>query len=374
MSVPSPHLYRQRALAQGRDPETVDRALEIENRTRTRGAHPVFTLNHLAQLTGASWTYLREIVARRRDPYLSIDRPKRNGKTRPISSPEPMLMDLQRWILHNVLSACEVHTSSYAYQRERSILHCAEAHLHSKWLVKMDIHDFFGSILERRVYSVFADFGYPPLLSLELARLCTRSRTLDRKERDDEYHGGPYPVSPKARLPQGAPTSGALANAVMFDADARLEDLAVSESLVYTRYSDDLVFSAGADFSRQRAAELIRRATAILERSGFSPHRTKTRVIPPGARHVVLGLLLAEGQVRLLPEFKRRVEVHIRGVAKFGAAEHARHRHFDSVLAMINHVDGCIAFAESIDSGFADNAREAWSAALRDSGYPLDGW
>lgn len=373
MNTPSPHLYRQQALARDRDPGTVDRVLEIESEIRARGAHPVFTLNHLAQLTGASWSYLREIIARRRDPYLSIDRPKRNGKTRPISSPEPVLMDVQRWILHNILSACGVHPSSYAYQRKRSILHCARAHLHSKWLVKMDIHDFFGSILERRVYPVFVNLGYPPLLSLELARLCTRSRTLDwRQEGIKEYRDAPYPVSPKARLPQGAPTSGALANAVMFDADASLDDLALSEGLVYTRYSDDLIFSAGPDFSRQRAAELIRRVAAILERREFSPHRTKSRVVPPGARHVVLGLLLAEGQVHLLPEFKRRVEVHIRGVAKFGAAEHARHRHFDSVFAMINHVDGCIAFADSVDSAFAGNARNAWNTALRECGYALD--
>jgi hypothetical protein len=157
----------------------------------------------------------------------------------------------------------------------------------------------------------------------------------------------------------------------MFDADARLHDLALSEGLVYTRYSDDLIFSAGADFSRQRAAELIRQAAAILERRGFSPHRAKTRVVPPGARHVVLGLLLAEGHVHPLPEFKRRVEIHIRGVAKFGAAEHARHRHFDSVFGMINHVDGCIAFADSIDSAFAGNAQDAWNAALRECGYAL---
>lgn len=351
----------------------MNRALETDRRIRANGARPVLTLNHLAQLTGASWAYLREIVARRRDPYLSIRRPKRNGEMRPISSPEPVLMDVQRWILHNVLSACDVHPNSYAYQRDRSILQCAEAHLHSRWLVKMDIHDFFGSILEHRVYPLFADLGYPSLLSLELARLCTRSRPLHwRRENDERYHDTPYPVSPKARLPQGAPTSGALANAVMLDVDARLADLAHTEGIVYTRYSDDLVFSAGGDFSRRRAAELVRRAATVLKRSGFSPHRKKMRVVPPGARHIVLGLLLAEGRVHLLPEFKRRVEVHIRGVAKFGVAEHAHHRNFDSMLSMINHVDGCIAFADSIDPEFAANARGAWNAALGEAGYILD--
>ena len=66
------------------------------------------------------------------------------------------------------------------------------------------------------------------------------------------------------------------------------------------------------------------------------------------------------------------MEVHIRGIAKFGVVEHAHHRHFDSVFAMINDVDGCIAFADSIDPEFASNARDAWNAALRDRGYVFD--
>ena len=370
MNAPSPHLYRKQALALDRDPATIDRALELERRIGAQGAHPVFTLNHLAALTGASWQYLRSIVARRRDPYLDIDRPKRDGRTRPISSPEPILMDVQRWILHNILCACSVHPSSYAYQRERSIVDCAEMHLDARWLIKLDIHDFFHSVPEHSVYPIFQRLGYPRLLSLELTRLCTRRGPMDQTSYEVPYEStAPYKTPVRGRLPQGAPTSGVLANVAMLDADAKLEALAHSEGLVYTRYSDDLTFSAGQDFSRPRAAHVIRRASAIVERSGFSLHRGKTRVVPPGARHIVLGLLLAEGRVRLRSEFKRRLEVHIRGVAKFGLTEHAQVRHFDSVLSMINHVDGCIAFAKSVDPKFAEAAWDAWNTALEAGGY-----
>ena len=159
----------------------------------------------------------------------------------------------------------------------------------------------------------------------------------------------------------------------MLATDKRLQKLARDEGLVYSRYSDDLIFSAGAEFSRERAAKLIPRIGGILEAEGFPPHRAKTRVVPPGARHVVLGLLLADGRVRLLPEFKRRVQVHIRGVGKFGLAGHAGWRNFDSVFGMINHVDGLISFAESVEPDFAKAAREEWEAALRTAGYPSSG-
>lgn len=367
MSSLPPHLYRDAARQLGRDSATAERALQIQGRISDQGAYPVLTLKHLAELTGSSWKYLREIVARERDPYLDIDRPKRGGRTRPISSPEPVLMEVQRWILHHVLYAHRTHPASFAYQPGKSILGCASSHLGARWLVKLDIHGFFHAIPERRIYPIFRSLGYTRLLSFELTRLCTRESW--QGEEISGYRNVPYRAPREGRLPQGAPTSGALANIVMLALDTKLEAVARNDGLVYTRYSDDLTFSGGRAFSRDRAAQLMRHCSGLIESGGFAPHRSKMRVVPPGARHVVLGLLLTENRVRLLPEFKRRLEVHIRGVRKFGITGHAEHRHFGSALSMINHVDGCIAFAQSVEPAFAEIAEKRWDAALEKHGY-----
>jgi RNA-directed DNA polymerase len=372
VSVDRPHLYRAAALLLGRDPATVDKAVQVATNLSATGAAPIFTLRHLAQLTGAPYRYLRDVVARRRDPYFEIVRQKRDGQPRPISSPEPVLMDVQRWILHHSLVGCTPHASSYAYQRGRSIVGCARVHVGARWLVKLDIHDFFGSVSERRVFQIFTKLGYPRLLSLELARLCTRAGPTEHIMRMHRRYqdAPPYEVNILGRLPQGAPTSGALANAVMTEVDAQLMTLAQQIGVVYTRYSDDLTFStAAANFSRSDAATMIGHTSKILSQAGFQAHRNKTRVVPPGARHVVLGLLVDEAGVRLLPEFKRRVELHVRGVRRFGLAEHAAHRRFDSILSMIDHVDGCLAFAASVEEIFASTMRQEWEAALTAHGY-----
>lgn len=368
-----PHLYEREALAAGRDPKVVRRAVEVAGTIRSHGGYPIYTLSHLSQLTGAPWRYLRDVVARRRDPYLDVVRRKRNGTTRPISSPEPFLMDTQRWILHHVAESCEVHEASYAYRRNRSVLECARRHMGARWLVKLDIHDFFESVGEGRVNRLFKGLGYPPLLSLELARLCTRARGEPpfRRSFHRYRHKAPYAVEAIGCLPQGAPTSGMLANAAMLSVDAELAALAASTGLTYTRYSDDMTFSAGDGFSRQQAGAVVNQVSAALGRGGFRLHRDKTRVVPPGARQIVLGLLVDENEVRLLPEYKRRLEVHVRGVAKFGLAEHAQHRNFNSVLSMINHVDGGLAFAASVEPDFADGLRESWDRALHERGYPV---
>jgi len=244
-------------------------------------------------------------------------------------------------------------------------------HVGARWLIKLDLHGFFDSVRERSVFPIFVELGYPRLVALELTRLCTRVKAPHPVQRrlDRQQVAPPYWVTFEGQLPQGAPTSGMLANAIMRRADEALSDLAQAQGLVYTRYSDDIVLSAGPGYSRRRAASAVTRASAILRANGFSVHRAKTRIVPPGSRQVILGLLVDHDQVRLLPTYKRRIEVHIRGVARFGLVEHAQHRGFESVLSMINHIDGCIAFAQSVEPAFADTVRDRWAATLASIGY-----
>ena len=127
---------------------SVERSRQLD-----RGLTPVLTLGHLAFLTGASYGYLREIVERRRDPYVEITRPKSTGGVRKLASPEPALMAAQRWVLRHALPTIDLHPATYAYREHRSIVDCAGQHLGATWMVKMDLHDFFGSIGEQRVAS-----------------------------------------------------------------------------------------------------------------------------------------------------------------------------------------------------------------------------
>lgn len=366
MSDLTPHVRRARAAELGRDPAVTEQAIQRRT-TISPGAEPVLTLGELAVRTGAPLDYLRAVVGRGRDPYLGISRPKRNGTTRPIASPEPVLKDVQRWILDRILGAPAQHLNSWAYQSGKSVVECARQHRGARWLIKLDVHDFFGSVDDRRVFTVFASLGYPRLLSFELARLCTRQPIATRGWRSESY---PYRSRPRAFLPQGAPTSGALANIAMTPTDAVIARIASKHALTYSRYSDDLVLSSAAAFSRREATATIAEVAEALARSGFAVHKKKTVIAPPGARKVVLGLLVRDDGVYLTPEFRRRIETHLRGVAKFGVVAHTEHRNFRSAFMMIEHVYGCIAFAEAVEPTFGAWAKAEWTAVIADDGYP----
>ncbi|MGR7001259.1 reverse transcriptase family protein [Yinghuangia aomiensis] len=194
-----------------------------------------------------SYKFLRDIVSRTIDPYEDLVLERRNGrKMRAISVPQPALMKVQRWILRRIAGLLPVHADSHAYWTGSSIRACAQRHVGARWLVKLDVENFFETIDERRVFQVFRDAGYVPLVALELARLCTRSAAHADHVSVDDFLGdardrviGPYTQRVLGFLPQGAPTSGALANVIAHRLDASLAEIALRERLVYTRYADD---------------------------------------------------------------------------------------------------------------------------------------
>ena len=139
-----------------------------------------------------------------------------------------------------------------------------------------------------------------------------------------------YPVDPveyrhatrEGHLPQGACTSGLLANLVMLAFDNEVENYLRGQALKYTRYSDDIVISTdSAPFSRANALEIISQVQKFAQRYGFTLNKNKTRVITPGSRKFMLGLLVDRAETHLPREVKDRIENSIRSLAKFGQIE-----------------------------------------------------
>lgn len=377
MITASPHLYRSAGKKAGIPSEIVERALTQAIPPEKRGLPAILTLRHLAHLTGAGYKYLRAIAARSDEGYRTFVIKKRNGRGRLIAAPQPILAAVQRWIVDNVLNKRDVHSASYAYSPESSPAKCAAQHLGARWLVKLDIHDFFESINERRIYYIFRECGYQPLVSFELARICTRGTergTEPFQQWQIERHRLPpglkaYRTRKMGHLPQGAPTSPMLSNLASFGLDELLTKIAGKYGLIYTRYSDDVVFSTGNDFSHKEAAGLLCDASRAFTAFGHQPHREKLVVAPPGSRRTVLGLLVDGESLRLRPEFKDRLSNHVRGIEKFGVVEHANHRHFSSIWGLVRHLDGSLVYANTVEPNYAAPLRNRLLETLKDQGW-----
>lgn len=373
-----PQQFKAGAIAAGLPPEAVEGA--IATASAIKGVHPdlpvVFTLGHLAHLADVSLGQLDVVVRRRVDPY-KVFRVKKRGtpragnapprRYRTICVPDPGVMRVQRWIAQNILNVVTPHPASFAFAPKVRMRDAAARHVNAAWLVKVDVRHFFESITERQVYRFFRGLAYPALLSFELARLCTRLAphwdAIDKAPPVEEgarsSTGLTYPSRLQGTLPQGAPTSPMLANHVVRDLDIALSALAAEDGWRYTRYADDMHFSRSIGGSRSGAVALSRSVQRELARAGLRPNRQKTGVTPPGARKIVLGLLVDSARPRLNRQFRNNLETHIYALThpKVGVEAHRAARGFASVIGMRRHIEGLVAYARQIDEGYGDKLK-----------------
>lgn len=248
--------------------------------------------------------YQREVSTH--SHYTRFEIPKRSGGIRAIWAPLPKLKQAQHWILHEILERLVVHGSAHGFITGRSIATNAAEHGDSQMLVKLDIENFFPTISWRRVKGVFRKAGYPEQIATLLALLCTESpRQLVEHEGKSVY------VALAERcLPQGAPTSPALTNALCLRLDRRLTGFAHKAGWRYTRYADDLSFSLPA--TNQAPPELSRllgTVKRVLGEEGFALNLSKTRVIRPAEVQTVTGLVVNGAQP---PRVKRSLKRQMR--------------------------------------------------------------
>lgn len=368
-----PQPYRRQGESKGINPQILDNAIAAGQAVIDVDAAlpPVFTLRHLAHLTGADYGLLRAIIKRAiENPYRVFrirKRPSESGERRyrTICAPDPALLGVQRWIAEYILSRGRTHSASTAYSKGSRLIAAAEPHCECRWLIKLDVKNFFESISEISAYRAFRRLGYQPLVAFELSRLSTRlgsSTVLRRRKRWRKDNMTQHQViqaykhSRMGHLPQGAPTSPMLANLAMVTFDEQLSVLAARHGVTYTRYADDIALSTcQQNFNRSLAAKLIGQVYALMGKHGLSPNRTKTRVVPPSGRKVVLGLLVDGKAPRLTREFKSALRMHLHFLRhpEVGPASHAARRGFASVAGLRNHLVGLLSFAQQIEPEYA---------------------
>jgi len=266
--------------------KTIEHEFELDSREITlakelleSGLPPLVRPQIVSYLFGISYTL---VLSMSRNPQLHYRRyriRKAAHGYRNIEAPRRFLKLVQRWIYDHILSNAPLPSSVHGFIPGRDIFSNVQPHLKSKNIMVIDIKDFFPSVKQRQVRRVFKELGFPVKVTTLLTNLCT----LD------------------GRLPQGAPTSPALANIVFSPVDNQLTNLAKEWECEYTRYADDLVFSGNVRFTNKHKL----RAMKIIEEAGFRINARKTRIIGSGGRQIVAGLVANE---KGLPPRSKRME------------------------------------------------------------------
>jgi hypothetical protein len=237
--------------------------------------------------------------------------PKRDGSPRLISAPKPELKAVQRWIMREITEHLPVHGAAHGFLTGRSIVTNAEVHAGARVIVKLDLRGFYPTVTMRRVKGLLRRAGLGEQVATVMALLATEA-----PREAVVTHGRTHYVALGPRsLPQGAPTSPSITNALCLRLDCRLAGLARALGARYTRYADDLTFSWHGD-AASRVGALLRAAGGIVRAEGFEIHAKKTRVMRAGARQKVTGLVVNAAADRPEARVPRKTQRELRAAIK----------------------------------------------------------
>ena len=250
--------------------------------------HAVNDLSELATWLGVTQERLawfadrrsleRSVTDERLRHYLRRWLRKADGSARLLEAPKTETKDLQRRILRAILDRIPAHGAAHGFCHGRSIVTAAEPHRGQEVVIRIDLETFFTTVSAGRVYGLFRLAGYPEPVAHTLTGLCT-TITPTAVLRDAPT-APPYGVDKRRRmlqalrephLPQGSPTSPALANLIAYGLDRRLSGLAAKLDATYTRYADDLIFSGPHDLGR-RSESVVALVRTIAADEGFRVH------------------------------------------------------------------------------------------------------
>ncbi len=267
---------------------------------------------------------------------------KKSGAVRLIEVPKPGLKELQRQILAQILDKIPPHSAAHGFIKGRSVKTFLLPHQGRHAVLKMDLQDFFPSITGPRIQTIFRMMGYPESVADLLGGLCTNAVPRHVWSNHQQLYEACM-LHTRPHLPQGAPTSPALANVCAFRVDCRLTGLARSAGAEFTRYADDLAFSGGAEFARGLERFSTHVAAVLLE-EGFIVNHRKTRFLRQGARQRLAGLVVNQ-RINVMRSDFDRLKATLNNCVRLGAQSQNRGAH----SRFRAHLMGRIGWVESMN-------------------------
>ena len=243
--------------------------------------------------------------------------PKSDGSKRQLSVPDTILKRVQRAIADNILSLFPVSQYATAYKKGATLQQNAYPHIGKAKILKLDIEGFFDNILYSRVKDlVFTKECFSEPIRILLSMLCYNQDA----------------------LPQGAPSSPAITNILMYGFDEKIGAYCKKKGLTYTRYCDDMTFSG--EFDDKKVIAYVARE---LRKLGFFLKNRKTVTVPNSKRQTVTGIVVNQ-KINLPKDYKKKLRQEIYYIKKFGLASHCDRLAIEDPQKYLRSLQGKIAY------------------------------
>ena len=301
----------------------------------------------LARLLGIDPVFMTRVIYIRNTDnlYSQFTIKKKNGSDRHISAPDPELKEIQSR-LSDLLQDClnnirenskEDNNFSHGFERNRSIITNAEKHKSKKWVLNIDLSNFFDEFNFGRVrgYSLKnKNFSLNTELSTLIAKIACH----------------------QDKLPQGSPCSPVITNLILVSLDRRLSNLCNRVGCTYTRYADDITISTNKkEFPRniikshnENSIDLNKKFLKEIISSGFQINLNKLRLFDRKCRQEVTGLTVNRF-VNVDNKYAKKIRAMAHSLFTKGGYTLTDKKTREQRAGNINELGGMLSFIDYVD-------------------------
>ena len=301
----------------------------------------------LARLLGIDPVFMTRVIYIRNTDnlYSQFTIKKKNGSDRHISAPDPELKEIQSK-LSDLLQDClnnirenskEDNNFSHGFERNRSIITNAEKHKSKKWVLNIDLSNFFDEFNFGRVRGYFLknkNFSLNTELSTLIAKIACH----------------------QDKLPQGSPCSPVITNLILVSLDRRLSNLCNRAGCTYTRYADDITISTNKkEFPRniikshnENSIDLNKKFLKEIISSGFQINLNKLRLFDRKCRQEVTGLTVNRF-VNVDNKYAKKIRAMAHSLFTKGGYTLTDKKTRDQRAGNINELGGMLSFIDYVD-------------------------
>lgn len=294
---------------------------QMNTKIENLGGRPIISLRDLEFRLGEDRATLRALASSWQaeyEPFQQVKAPKPfqralgSGKLRDIDNPSKYLKRVQKKILNRLLRPVKLPYFLFGAVSARDVKQHATEHLGQKIVVKMDVKGYYPSVTSRHVYDIWSrTLHYSPPIASLLTQLTTF-----------EWH-----------LPQGAPTSPALANLFLASIYGPVLETCSNLGIVPTAWVDDLIFSGT---EARSVMELVRQTLAA---NGFKMSSKKRIILTGRDTKVITGIRLGAGRVRAPKEKLHDIRAAIHKLEIGVIPRSERGKYIVSLKGRLNHIE-----------------------------------
>lgn len=300
-------------------------------------------LDDLACLLLYTKLQLNDFIANKDKHYISFRIPKKSSsEKRIINAPKKKLKMAQKIILVEILQKIPCSEYSTAFIKNKNgLLENALIHKEKVFLLKMDFKNFFQCIKRKKIQKIFMELGYDYKISDILAGLCTFFN----------------------ELPQGGICSPYLSNLACYKLDKEISDFCNANNISYTRYADDLMFSAN-DFEilKNLKDTVLPKIIASNRSADFNIeiNNKKTKLIKNTSHKKVTGITINDGKMKVSKKIKNKVRAILYFLYKTGKFSKKKNETKESLIGNISYIQSiendylikCIKYIENLQKKF----------------------